>query len=886
MTFNTCFPLERNLPREQHPTDQVRFPMPPSDPVLRPQDGRGPSPVQMSQERMEERGPVSELSTPKGSSAGRSSPNRPTNSPQPYSPRGPDPSRSPRPNEVMPIQAAKGPYYAPSRTPPRSSDDLAQYWDKASKVSPKTTHGHNSDDGTSSDDPVSSVSSPSISELPTPQTTTPPSSVPRKAQLVPPSSSRRGAGASLYPQGASFSPIMEESLESIDKGRASIASSRVVPASWGSHPEDYDFNRIQEKFEEEEDHRNSPASPGSTASMHDDTSGLVRQASIGKKMKPSLTKIRSPSENVSNRKKETVGLAAITAGVAAGALGPSRERNLKPSARTNFSKEVVGNRTMMMDSSPSDSRSSSQDSGIVSLPPVEAIGRSRSPLASTDDRSARQPASPLFAINWPISRGPSVNEKIPSDSRPPHLDMEAVRDSDARGSVTSLPDLIRRATRLAANLNRGETASRLGMRDVLNSEKKEQRRRSGSISDILAAFPPPSRGTPDGTRSNSRWPSPFPSKMNRMSYLASQESGSTPMPQNRRRCCGMSLRTFFFIMLLLAILVAAAIVVPIALIVIPRQRQAAANDTGPSSLTHCPDSRPCQNGGFSVVSGDTCRCICVNGFTGDRCGTVTDPGCTTTDIATEAQQFINATLGNSIPRLLNGASTNYSIPLNGSTILSLFSTNNLSCTSENALVTFNNQRMKARDVAQKVAGEDSTPSAHSTSLLRPIPSPQAVLSSRLENRQVGTSNGIVFQMSATAESTPTSSSPSSSVISTSTSTSTASSSATSSAKPSSRSASPETIDFARIAVLFVLEQTGQLNTAVHAQDRIQGFLLNRTNQTDTMSLVSDRVDLSMNFANFSIALGNGTQIGGKGDGKGGIRNSRRKRSKNLWEVTS
>jgi hypothetical protein len=46
--------------------------------------------------------------------------------------------------------------------------------------------------------------------------------------------------------------------------------------------------------------------------------------------------------------------------------------------------------------------------------------------------------------------------------RPPRLDIDAVRDAEARGSLTSLPDLIRRATKLAAMMDRGKRpASRL-----------------------------------------------------------------------------------------------------------------------------------------------------------------------------------------------------------------------------------------------------------------------------------------------------------------------------------------------------------------------------------------------------------------------------------------
>jgi hypothetical protein len=626
--------------------------------------------------------------------------------------------------------------------------------------------------------------------------------------------------------------------------------------------------------------RQSPASPGSIASMHDDTTNLVRQASLGKKMKASMTKIGGPSENVPAKKKEAIGLGTITAGVAGGALGSNREKPPIPVLKKIPSNDGTGNRTIIIDSSTSNSRTSSQYSGEESatlVEPIAPLRRTRSPLATPTDRSARQPASPLCGISRPLSKGPSMSDKVPSNRRPPHLDMDAVRDSEARGSVTSLPDLIRRATKLAANLDRGKTASRTGMLDLINYEKKEQKRRSGSISDILASFPPPSRGTPDGTRPSSRWPSPFsPSKLgHRMSYLTSHESGSTQMPRTQRRCCGMSLCTFVVIMILLAMLIAAAIVVPVVLIVLPRQRQNAANAAGKANLSHCSEVMPCQNGGASVVSGESCQCICVNGFTGDRCGTVADPGCTTTDVGTGSQKVPDATLGNAIPRLLDGASTNYSIPLNSSAILSIFSTSNLSCTSENALVTFNGQSMKARDVTQKPADDDLYPSPHSTSLHLPTPSPEDDLLPQFEPRQVQTSNGIVFQM-PTATTAPTSSSRSSTKSATS-----SSPSSTSSSNPSSKGPTPETFDFARIAVLFVLEQTGQLNTAVKAQDEMRNFLLAGMSSNATMSLGSAGVDYNLNFANFSIALGNGTEIGGKGDGNGGIQSGNTRRSETL-----
>jgi hypothetical protein len=55
------------------------------------------------------------------------------------------------------------------------------------------------------------------------------------------------------------------------------------------------------------------------------------------------------------------------------------------------------------------------------------------------------------------ARTPSPGfSRLSAIRRPPRLDMDAVRDAEARGSLTSLPDLIRRATKLAAMMDRGK----------------------------------------------------------------------------------------------------------------------------------------------------------------------------------------------------------------------------------------------------------------------------------------------------------------------------------------------------------------------------------------------------------------------------------------------
>lgn len=58
---------------------------------------------------------------------------------------------------------------------------------------------------------------------------------------------------------------------------------------------------------------------------------------------------------------------------------------------------------------------------------------------------------------------PTMSDKRPRGRKPPALNMHAVRDAEARGSLSSLTDLIRRATKLASNLDHGRTASRTDM---------------------------------------------------------------------------------------------------------------------------------------------------------------------------------------------------------------------------------------------------------------------------------------------------------------------------------------------------------------------------------------------------------------------------------------
>ena len=157
----------------------------------------------------------------------------------------------------------------------------------------------------------------------------------------------------------------------------------------------------------------------------------------------------------------------------------------------------------------------------------------------------------------------------------------------------------------------------------------------------------------------------------------------------------MPIWAFSLLGIILLLLIAAAVVIPVTIIVLPKQH----SRSGATDLTSCQKALTCANGGTNYFVSTSCRCICANGWTGAACTTATDSGCTTSDVKAGDQTntvYRSATVGSDIPRLLSGGPSNYSIPLIPAIILSLFSNTALSCTSENALVAFN-QNPQRRD---------------------------------------------------------------------------------------------------------------------------------------------------------------------------------------------
>jgi hypothetical protein len=648
---------------------------------------------------------------------------------------------------------------------------------------------------------VSSIGT--IPDFPLPQMPVPAVAPQRKGQTFGPPSARR-PGPTYLTRDSIVTPIAEESPEASPRSAAFSggASSHRSTKLGAEVPSRSPF--LVEKGESDVQH----------ISTRDDATRLIQQASRDQKPKPELV-ITSHS----------AGLAAQQAG----------------SFRFPFA-------------SPTRSRSSSEYELEVEKPPAIFYGsRSRSPLLSPDEGTSSPESEKHFEAR------PSMSDKRPPGRRPPRLDLDTVRETERRGSLTSLPDLIRRATKLAANLDRGKTASRLGMLDMFSSSEKLSRDRTdahsmaGSISDMLSAFPVPGT-TPTFDR-----------------FAPDYASANKERKKPGRRCCGMSLWVFIVICLILLVLIAAAVLVPIFLIVIPQQHQHDA--TSQAALSDCSAYLPCSNGGVSLISSNVCSCICVNGFTGAQCTTGEDPGCITSDVTSGSKSISNATLGASIPRLLTGSQSNFSIPLNSTSLLSLFSANSLSCTSENALVTFNSQSMKSKRF-YIVSEEEPIRGKAESHAPAPTARPEAIApkKGKRDPQTVGTSAGIVFQQSSTT--TAAASQTAVSIIS-----------STPSSTPGvgSSSVSEDTMDFARIAVLYVLEQTSDLHAAIQAQQSI-GNLFLQSNMSSTLPLNFGGLNVTAYFDSFSLSFGNGTVLGGNGNGKGGLRGMGKKTRRKARKV--
>jgi hypothetical protein len=256
----------------------------------------------------------------------------------------------------------------------------------------------------------------------------------RSVNLGPPPSARRGA-SSFYSNASYVSPIPEESPRS--RSHASFASSAAMPESWGT-PSPGPSPQYPDAFYDD-------VITGEGNPYDDDAeeSRLVRSASLGKRGKPVLVTTAMPREPDSGESSKRPGPFPVQNGPfkdGTGYIEKSSSSSTLPTTKTTN-------------------------------PPVALTADSI--LDAYSAASSTDPSNPSSITPSPQPPGSRPYSRLSAIRRPPKLDIDAVRKAEARGSLTSLPDLIRRATRLAASLEKGRRpASRIDdLSDFTDSDR-------------------------------------------------------------------------------------------------------------------------------------------------------------------------------------------------------------------------------------------------------------------------------------------------------------------------------------------------------------------------------------------------------------------------------
>lgn len=295
-----------------------------------------------------------------------------------------------------------------------------------------------------------------IPDFPLPgQMPAPPPPPRRSAILGPPPSSRRGA-SSFYSNASLVSPIPEESPGTHSRSHTSFASSAAIPDNWGTvspglSPQYSSTDHEEHVMGIHHDHGNAP--PGYEEDAED--SRLVRNASVGKRAKPTLVAATSPRVG-----RGAGGWTGENQGLDSGPATPG----------TPFRDPFATGTGYIENSSSSSTKTPQNKTPIGSAITTDAILDAYNSASSYDPTSSSNERMP----------GGRAYSRFSAIRRPPNLDMDAVRKAQARGSLTSLSELIRRATRLEQSLENGKRpASRI--EDQLYDEFGHEKDMSGKI---------------------------------------------------------------------------------------------------------------------------------------------------------------------------------------------------------------------------------------------------------------------------------------------------------------------------------------------------------------------------------------------------------------------
>jgi hypothetical protein len=223
-----------------------------------------------------------------------------------------------------------------------------------------------------------------------------------------------------------------------------------MPDMWGQ-PSPATSSTFHEAFYEEsisDDSRDSRF-----VEDYGDESSLVRSASVGKKGKPSI----------------------ITTKPANGAQPYSRPSIIP------VQPEDGGDGQYDVSTSSSNTLPTARPTPAEAQAPMYPVRGSVTSEAILEAYAAATSSNPSLHSSTPPPQ-PPVDRM--AALRPPKLDIDAVRAAEARGSLTSLPDLIRRATRLAALIDTGKRpASRFDDLRDFPSDRVEEKDPGKYLSD-------------------------------------------------------------------------------------------------------------------------------------------------------------------------------------------------------------------------------------------------------------------------------------------------------------------------------------------------------------------------------------------------------------------
>ena len=369
--------------------------------------------------------------------------------------RGAPPQRPPRPNYVPPLVADNhrqepitiyNQIQEPNRNPIQPQQ--ARYWEPnyiipgpLTPATPSSRDSAGSSVGSIPDFPVPTI--PAQTPQPIPR---------RNTNIGPPPTQRRGP-SSYYSQGSFVAPIPEEGIETSQHQTASRRA-QIVSDDWQDDGPDFLVDR-DSTISAPGEHLVEPV-------------GLVRNASMGRQYKPSLTTIRPTGQTLHQQKGHAAPQLTVV------------DRSHLAAEHTVFVESVDSDdeQASLHDGDGMEGTAFLQTPSPDSDTQEEALLREKEILVlPSNPRPPRlaQRNSRLQHSEAGAEKDGIVNtmpELTPNDFwKPAAFDFR--EEASSRASITSLTDLLRRATRVRTNLEKGRTASRLGLRDFLNTSKSD-----------------------------------------------------------------------------------------------------------------------------------------------------------------------------------------------------------------------------------------------------------------------------------------------------------------------------------------------------------------------------------------------------------------------------